>query len=206
MAEFTLTRGLQNIYVAAITEDSATAFTTETPYKLIPAGEMSISVDGDSTSYWFDNTVFATVGREGTSEITISGAGLRAAAIAVLNGKEVDATTGAVLDQGVYGQDNYFAFGAEKNNIDGTSEMFWFLKGTFSIPEENAKTIGEDTDATGTELTFTAIPTTHVFSANNKICKRVVMDTETTEVISTKNWFGQVVTPDNLSTIVQAKS
>ena len=32
------------------------------------------------------------------------------------------------------------------------------------------------------------------------------MDTETTEVISTKNWFGQVVTPDNLSTIVQAKS
>lgn len=84
--------------------------------------------------------------------------------------------------------------------------MFWFLKGTFSVPEENAKTIGEDTDATGTELTYTAIPTTHVFSTNNKICKRVVMDTETTEVISTKNWFGQVVTPDNLSTIVQAKS
>lgn len=201
---FTLKRGLSNVYVAPITVDGEDAYTAGVPTKLIPAGEMSVTVDNEQTPYWFDNTVFATIGREGTSEITISGAGLRAAAIAAITGKEVDTTTGAVLDSGVFGGENYFALGAEKLNIDGTKEFFWFLKGTFAIPDESAKTIGEDTDATGTELTFKAIPTSHKFAGTGDVCKRVVIDTETTVLETGKDWFEQVVTPDNVGTICKA--
>ena len=109
-----------------------------------------------------------------------------------------------MIDNGTFGEIKYFALGAEKLNIDGTSEMFWFMKGSFAIPEENAKTVGEDTDAAGTNLVYTAIPTIHKFAKTNDICKRVVIDTETTKVTAEGNWFAQVVTPDNLATIVAA--
>lgn len=200
---FTLKRGLSNIYVAKVTKDAEDAYTVGTPEKLIPAGEMGVSVDSESTPYYFDNTVFAIISREGGSEITISGAGLRAAAIAKLNNKDVDETTGAVFDSGVMEGESYFALGAEKENIDGTKELFWFMKGTFAIPEETAKTKGEDTDASGTELTYTAVPTVHKFTATGKVCKRVVIDTETTKVKDASDWFEQVVTPDNAGTIVE---
>lgn len=207
MSTFTLKRGLSNIHIAEITADTEEKYETGTPEKLIPAGEMSISVDKDAAQYWFDNTVFATVGREGASEITISGAGLRAAAIAKINGKRVDDETGAVIDSGEWNE-KYFALGAETENIDGTKEFVWFAKGTFAIPDESHKTKGEDTDATGTELTFSAIPTIHLFAdgENKKPCKRVVIDTETTKLKTEQDWFAQVVTPDNLGTIAEKVS
>lgn len=198
---FTLKRGLDEIFVAEVTKDTADEFTTGKPFKLIPAGEMSAAVDGDSTNYWFDNGVFAIVGREGSTEITISGAGMRPADIAKLAGKDVDPDTGAVLDSGAY-TEKYWAFGGRKKNIDGTFEYFWFTKGSFAIPDESAKTEGEDTDATGTELTYTAIQTMHKFEKTGKVCKRVVIDTETSKLTDAADWFAQVVTPDNVGTVV----
>ena len=201
---FTLKRGLDELFVAEVLKDTAEAFTTGDPFKLIPAGEMSIAVDKDATNYWFDNGVFAIVGREGGSEITVSGAGMRPADIAKLTGKTVDAATGAVLDDGMY-TEKYWAFGGRKKNIDGTFEYFWFLKGSFAIPDDAAKTEGEDTDATGTELTYTAIQTVHKF-ANGKACKRVVIDTETTVINAEADWFEQVVTPDNVGSVCDHRS
>lgn len=204
---FTLKRGLNNIYAAEVTADNDESFTTGTPFHLIPAGEMSVSVDNETTEFYFDNTVFATVGREGGSEITITGAGLRAAAKATLNGKYVDPTTGAVLDDGQF-HTKYYALGAEKQNLDGTKELFWFAKGTFKIPDESAKTIDDSTDASGDELTYTAISTVHTFEVDGeaKTHKRVVIDTETTKVKASADWFAQVVTPDNFGDIVEAVS
>lgn len=202
---FTMKRGLDELFVAEITTDTADEFATGTPFKLIPAGEMSTTVDKDSANYWFDNGVFAIVGREGGSEITIAGAGMRPADIAKITGKAVDAETGAVLDDGAY-TEKYWAFGGRKKNIDGTFEYFWFAKGSFAIPDDAAKTEGEDTDATGTELTYTAIQTIHKFEKTGKVCKRVVIDTETTEINEDADWFAQVVTPDNIGTICKKKT
>ena len=202
---FTMKRGLDELVVAEITADTAEAFTTGEPFKLIPAGEMSVTVDKDAANYWFDNGVFAIVGREGGSEITISGAGMRPADIAKLTGKAVDAETGAVLDDGAY-TEKYWAFGGRKKNIDGTYEYFWFAKGSFAIPDDAAKTEGEDTDATGTELTYTAIQTIHKFAKTGAVCKRVIIDTETTEIKDEADWFAQVVTPDNIGEVCAKKT
>lgn len=203
---FTLSRGLSNVVVAQVTADTAETFTTGTPKKLIPAGELSISVDSDLQNYHFDNTVFASVGREGSSELTISGAKIRPADLAEILGKDVDAATGAVMDDGQFTNNNYWALGALMDNIDGTQDYFWFMKGTFAIPDESAKTKGEDTDASGTELTYTAIPTVHVFEETGKTCKRVVADTETSELADNADWFAQVVTPANQATILKTQT
>lgn len=202
--EFKLRRGLKNVFAAEVTNDdnSTTGYTTGTPFHLIPAGTMTRTPSADSSNTWFDDVVFATVGTEGATEISIEGASLRADAVARLLGKDVDPTTGAVIDSGEY-VEKYWAIGGEAEGIDGSSEFFWFLKGTFTAPEESDRTKDDGTDANGMTLTFNAIQTTHVFTESEKVCKRVVIDTTTSEVKSDQSWTAQVVTPDNLSTIVQ---
>ena len=202
--EFKLRRGLKNIYCAEVTNDdnSTTGYTTGTPFHLIPAGTMTRTPSSDSANTWFDDVVFATVGTEGATEIQIEGASLRAGAIAQLLGKDIDSTTGAVIDSGEYAE-KYWAIGGEAEGIDGSIEFFWFLKGTFTAPEESDRTKDESTDANGMTLTFNAIKTTHVFTESENVCKRIVIDTTTTELKANQSWTAQVVTPDNLGTICQ---
>lgn len=202
MEDFVLRRGLENVHVAVVTVDDAGNYTASEPEKLIPAGEMSKTVDSEQTPFYFDNVVFAVIGREGGTEISVTGAGLRAAHRAFISGKDVDETTGAVLDSGQY-KEQYLAVGGESSGHDGTKEYFWFLKGTFAAPDENDKTLDESTDANGTELTYTAISTTHKFAKTNKVCKRVVIDTKTTKLKDAADWFKQVVTPDNIEEICE---
>lgn len=202
--EFVLKRGLKNVFAAEVlTDDNGTdGYTTGTPFHLIPAGTMSRTVDNEKTDVFFDDTVFRTIGKEGATEITIEGAALRPDALARINNKDVDATTGAIIDSGEF-KPKYFAIGGEAENDDGTTELFWFLRGTFSIPEQNDKTIDDTTDYNGMTLVFSAVQTQHIFTLKNKVTKRVVIDTSVTELKTSQDWTAQVVTPDNLGTIVQ---
>ena len=201
---FTLKRGLSNVFAAEVTEDTNEKFTTGTPFHLIPAGEMSRTVDSEKVDIYFDNTVFDSTGKEAATEISITGAALRAPDIAKLLGKEIDATTGAVIDDGDP-HTKYFAVGGEAKNKDGTKELFWFMKGTFAAPELNDKTEDDSTDTNGTTLVFSAVKTQHIFD-NGKRATHVTIDTETTEVTEGKTWTEQVVTPDNLATICTKKA
>ena len=204
---FILKRGLSNVFAAEVTGDDneqTGGYKTGTPFHLIPAGEMSRTVENEKTNVYFDNVVFYQSGMEGATEITISGAALRPADVAKLLGKHVDETTGAVLDTGEY-TEKYYALGGETENSDGTKEYFWFLKGTFAAPEQNDKTKDDTTDTNGMELVFSAIQTQHLFEVGSekKPMKRVVIDTETSDLKTEQDWTAQVVTPENLSTIVQ---
>lgn len=207
---FILKRGLSNVFAAEVTNDDNEengGYKTGTPFHLIPAGEMTRSVENDKANVYYDNVVFYQSGTEGATEVTVSGAALRPADLAKLLGKHVDETTGTVLDTGEY-TEKYFALGGETENTDGTKEFFWFLKGTFAAPEQSDKTKDDSTDTNGMELTFSAIQTQHLFDVGNdkKPLKRVVIDTETTVLKSDQEWTAQVVTPDNLSTVVQKKA
>lgn len=210
MSEFVLKRGLKNVFAAEILTDNnetgaGQGYTTDTPFHLIPAGTMTRTANSEKTDIYYDDTVFATVGKENATDITIEGAALRPDALARINNKEVDSVTGAVVDSGEYNP-KYFALGGEAENLDGTTEMFWFAKGTFAIPEQNDKTKDDTTDTNGMTLVFSAIKTEHIFELKNKPCKRVVIDSSITELKSNQSWTAQVVTPDNLSTICQKKA
>ena len=202
---FVLKRGLKNVYAAEILtddNDDGSGYTTGTPFHLIPAGEMSRTADSEKQDIYYDDSVFATVGREAATEIRITGAALRPDALARINNKDIDETTGAVVDSGEFNP-KYFALGGEAENLDGTSELFWFAKGTFAIPEQADKTKDDTTDTNGITLTYSAVKTQHIFELKNKPCKRVVIDTSVTEVKSGEDWTAQVVTPDNLSDVCQ---
>ena len=210
MGNFVLKRGLKNVYAAEILADdnetgTGHGYEADTPFHLIPAGEMSRTADSEKTDIWYDDVVFATVGKEGSTEISITGAALRPDILARITNKDVDAATGAVIDSGEFAP-KYFALLGEAENLDGSSEMFVFLKGTFAIPEQADKTIDDSTDTNGMTLTFTAIRTTHVFELKNKVAKRVVIDTSITALKQNADWTAQVVTPDNISTYCEKVS
>lgn len=204
MAEikFGLLRGLSEIFIDEI-EDSPEAYTPAgKPEQLIPAGELKITKSVDKTAVYYDNAMYAEIAKEAPSEIEIVGAAIRAAFNAWLEGKRVDSTTGAIIDDGdVHGK--YFAISGKKNYTDGTSEYFWFLKCTFGGAEEATKTEDDSTDAAGMTLPFTAYKTQHKFAALNSGAKVVRIDTAVTALKADATWTAQVVTPDNIGEYTQ---
>lgn len=200
--KFGLLRGLSEIYIDEVT-DSAEAYTPAgKPEQLIPAGELKITKSVDKTQVYFDNALYAEVRKENASEMEIVGAAIRAAFNAWLEGKSIDTTTGAIMDDGE-AHEKYFAISGKKDYTDGTSEYFWFLKCSYGGAEESTKTKDDSTDASGMTLPFTAYKTQFKFTNGNKAAKVVRIDTSTTKIKADASWTKQVVTPDNLSEVTE---
>jgi phi13 family phage major tail protein len=200
--KFGLLRGLSEIYIDEVTDTPEAYTPAGKPEQLIPAGELKITKSVDKTQVYYDNAMFAEIAKEAPSEMEIMGAAIRAAFNAWLEGKRVDSATGAIIDDGE-AHEKYFAISGKKDYTDGTSEYFWFLKCTYGGAEEATKTKDDSTDAAGMSLPFTAYKTQHVFKANNSGAKVVRIDTATTKINADASWTKQVVTPDNLSTVVE---
>lgn len=198
--KFGLLRGLSDIFICEI-EDTEEAYTPKgTPEKLIPAGELTISKSVDKAQTYFDNNLFAEIGKENPSELSVVGAAVRAAFLAWIEGKTVDTATGAILDDGDW-HSKYFAISGKRDYTDGTSEYFWFNKCSFNGAKETGKTADDTTDSAGMTLPFIAYKTTHKF--NCKSSKVVRIDTATTKLLADASWTAQVVTPENLASICE---
>ncbi len=199
--KFGLLRGLSDIYICEI-EDTEEAYTPKgTPEKLIPAGELTISKGTEKAQTYFDNNLYAEVGKENASELSLVGAAVRAAFIAWIEGKTIDAATGAILDDGDW-HSKFYAISGKRDYTDGTSEYFWFNKCSFGGAEETGKTADDTTDSAGMTLPFTAYKTIHKFT-NGKTSKVVKIDTASTKLLVDAVWTAQVVTPDNLATVCE---
>ena len=199
--EFFLRKGLKNVFVAKVIKDDLDEYITGPTFHLMPAGEMTRTVSSDMANTWFDDTVFEAVGSEGTTAIGLTGASLRSPKIAELLGKEVDSVTGAVIDDGEY-HETYWAYGGEAEGKDGSSEKFWFGKGTFTPPEQADSTKDDTTNTNQMTLNFNAIPTKHIFN-NGKKMKKIVISSTDSKVKEGQDWFAQVVTWDNLADVAE---
>lgn len=199
--KFGMLKGLSDIFICEVTDTADEYKMVGDPEQLIPAGEMTISKSVEKTPFYYDNSMWEEVGMEAPSEISLIGAAVRSAFIAWIEGKDIDSTTGAILDDGDW-HNKTFAISGKKDYTDGTSEYFWFLKASFGGAEEATKTKDNTTDANGSTLPFTAHSTVHKF-ADGKHRKVVRIDTASTKLKADASWIEQVVTPDNLGTICE---
>ena len=199
--KFGMLKGLSEIYISEINDTEEAYTEVSAPEQLIPAGEMTIGKSIEKAQYYYDNAMWEEVGQEAPSEMSLIGAAVRAAFLAKIEGKDVDPTTGAILDDGDWHK-KFYAISGKKDYTDGTSEYFWFLKCSFGGAEEASKTKDNTTDASGSTLPFTAYSTLHKF-ADGKHRKVIRIDTATTKITAENNWTAQVVTPDNLSEICE---
>jgi phi13 family phage major tail protein len=202
--------GLANLYYALITKDDSTGYTAGTPKRLSYAAEASGEPKQDSKTQYADNQPFDALYVEGESEYKLKITGLPAETQAEITGRAFDATTGRVYDNG--GTPPYVAFGFEAMKSNGKKRFYWFLKGKFSAPKEEAATKSDKAEPKEQELNYTAIKTIATFNLGTitDSVKRVWGDEDTANFSGT-NWYTQVQVPAvaavsalALSTIVPA--
>ncbi len=192
-------QGFDKLYYSEITKDDATGYEAGTPAILAPAGEIAISTERASAVKYYDNKPFLSLNSEGADEINLTVPILPIALLGRLLGKQVDPTTGALIDSGQI-TTKHFAIGYRLRFTDGSYRYVWRLKGTFRIESEEAKAKDNTTDTNNQELLFTGIATNFEFDmpdSSKAPGKQIVVDARD-GLADVTNWFSAVVTPANV--------
>lgn len=192
-------RGCDMLVYAEVLTDGMSGITFGEAKNLAPIGNYGKSSSASSTTKFYDNAPALSISAEDADTITLLTPVLPLERLADITGKDFDAATGALLDGDKH--EKYFALGVRCKLTDGTYRYIWRLKGTFAVPDENAKTEDNTTDTNNMTLTYTGIKTIYEFAKEGR-SKGVVVDERDGRCSPSKlasDWFSQVVTSDTLS-------
>lgn len=187
--------GLDSLYIAEVTADSASAYTADTPEYLAPAAEASQAPATNAATQYADDQPYDAMSFEGETAINLTITGLPPQMFATLMGRVFDAVSGRVFDN-PGATPPYFALSFRSLKSNGSYRYYQYLKGRFSAPTEETATKADSPDPKTTQLVYTAIPTVYEFDLGdiNAPVKRVFGD-EDTDNFSGTGWFSQVQTP-----------
>ncbi len=197
-------RGVDNLYVAEVTQDDANGYVCGTPIHLAPVAEIGKTTDSASEAHYYDNKAMIVINSESADTITITMAPPELQKLAMIIGKSFDANTGMMVDSPR--QNKYFAIMYRTKGTDGQYRYVSRLKGQFTIPEETSATENDGTDANNTSVTFTGIYTEYEFtkgmfngtSWEKSGAKGIVVDTRY-GLANVSDFFSAVQTPDTIS-------
>ena len=170
-------RGTDELYAALVTKDDnevGGGYVTGTPFKLAPLGSVSKTRESSSTTVYYDNLPAYVINAEGNDTLTLGIPAISLQNLAAITGKDFDAVTGAIFDGD--GNAPEYALGFRVGTEAGKYQWYWFLKGTFAIPDIASNTIDAGTDSQGMTLTYNAISTQHKFTKTTKPCRSIVVD------------------------------
>ena len=193
--------GLDKLYYAVITTDSASAYTAGTPEYLAPAASATQAPTVNTETQYADDQAYDVMTSEGATTITLTVTGVPLETLAEITGKVFDSVNGRMYETNEVAP--YCALGFRALKSNGSYRYYWFLKGTFTMPDENAVTKGESPDPQTQELTFSAIHSVFKFDTGAppaKAVKRVVGDDDVANFDPT-SWFTAVQTPATGSSI-----
>ena len=188
-------RGVDDLYIAEVTEDTKETYTTGTPELLSDFAEISKTVETQKQKKFYNNKPKIVFRVEGDDAITVAIPVLSLEKLAKITGKTIDATTGAFIDDEP--TEKQYALGYRMKKTDGSWRYVWRLKGSFAnVPDEASKTEDDTTDSQGQSIEYAGVYTNHVFTKTSKAAKGVVADDDGKTDVS--SWFTAVVTPDTL--------
>lgn len=195
LSEIVEYRGVEGLVAAEVTLDSSAAYTTGAVFAVAGVAEISKSTDSSNEAHYYDNIPAVVVANTSSDEVTISVSALDLEVLAKLTGQYYDSTIGAIVEG--KRELKYFALGYKTKKTNGDEMYVWRYKGTFNIPDQTNTTENDSTDASGQELVFTGISTTHKFTKTGKGAKAMVIDTAK-NLVDVTNFFASVTTPDSL--------
>lgn len=203
-------RGVSRLVFAPITEtENGTEYGT--PVAIVGVKAISREISADNEDVWADNALyqktfagtsvtrsFETVRLDpaieaqllGQTAVTVSGAGATAV--------KAYATPADASNR------QYFAFGyaLHDGNADQPCEIVWAYRGIVNSISKSSNTIDAGTGSEGQtiEVSFTA-PVNKFTTTGERNLDLLLPVTAATDV---DDWFNQVVTPDNVATIMGA--
>lgn len=186
--------GLDSLYVAAVSEDSATAYTTGATAYLAPAAEASQEPTSNFEIQYADDIPYDVMASEGETKITLSVTNIDLSTLATITGRVFDSASGRMWDN--TGLAPYYALSFRSLKSNGSYRYYQYLKGRFDMPKENMVTKGETPEPQLLELTFTAVQTIYEWNLGSLTdsVKRIVGDSDTLNFSAT-GWFTAVQTP-----------
>jgi phi13 family phage major tail protein len=192
--EFKSSIGLDSLYVATVTADSTSAYTSGTPATLAPAAKASMKPSSSMETQYADDQAYDVMTSEGPTEIEVEVTGIDMAMLAAITGRVFDVASGRLWDNAA--NPPYYALGFRSLKSNGSYRYYWFPKGVFSMPEEEVETKGEKPKPATLKLKYTAIKTIYKWSLGSVTdgVKRVTGDTDATNFVAT-TWFSQVQVP-----------
>ena len=186
--------GLDQIYVAEVTADSASEYTAGTPEILAPAAEISMKPVASQETQYADDQAFDVFSSEAETDLEITLTGVPSEMLAKILGSVFNAASGRVYDNAGVPPYMALAFRAMKSN--GKYRYFWFQKVQFSPPEEGAVTKADKATPKTVKLICKAIKTIYKWNLGTKTdsIKRIYGDEDTTN-FSAATWFSAVQVP-----------
>lgn len=187
--------GLDNLYVALITQDDASGYAAETPQYLAPSAEASQEPESSFEVQYADNQAYDVMTAEGPTKITLNVTGMGLQMLATITGRVYDASKGIMLDNAGAAPFCALMFRSLKSN--NKNRYYCFLKGKFSMPKEEVATLADKPDPKTLQMEFTAIKTVYKWTVNSVTdsFKRIVGDDDATNFTAGPTWFSQVQTP-----------
>lgn len=188
--------GLDKLHYAKITADDAAAYTPGTNSILGPAIAAKPSTESDSTAQYADDSAFDTSSSVGPTTIDVELTNLPLATVADILGVTYNVTNGMLIEgAGMNPPDVALSFRSKKSN--GKYRYFQYLKGKFSMPEEDFATLAAKPEPKPMKIKYTAVNTLHEFTTaagKNETVKVLKVDEDATGADVT-DWFDTVQVP-----------
>jgi phi13 family phage major tail protein len=188
-------RGCSGLVYAEVTQDDAAGYAAGTVKPLAGLAEISKKVKTDSATKYYDNLAAIVINAKGADEVSFTVSKIPLPVLAEITGQHYDDALGA-LSEGADGEPKYFAVGYKLDDTDGDHHYVWRYKGTFAVPDVEAKTRDDGTDASGQTVTYTGVNTMHEFAKGGS-SKALVVDTEA-GLADLGGFFDSVTTIDTL--------
>lgn len=200
--EFRGCRGV--VYAEVLTDDNETegGYKTGDVKPLAPVAEISKSVETSSEAHYYDNVAKIIVDSEGSDTVTFTIAVPTDEVLAEITGRTYDQAKKMFIESPR--KKKTFAVGYIYGEVgEGETEKYvWRLKGTFSIPDENAATKDNGTTGNNMSLVFTGIYTEHQFTNGGGTGTKAqvkAIKVEAGGTITEDGFFKQVYTPDTVA-------
>lgn len=186
--------GLDDLYIAEVTQDDTSGYVADTPEYFSPAAEATVEPAVNRVTQYADDQPYDTISSEGETTISLTVTNIALEMLAKVTGRVFDSVSGRMWDNGGTPPEMALSFRSQKSN--GSYRYYQFLKGRFDMPGEEAATKGDSPDPKTVKITFTAVKTIYEFDLGSidDGVKRVVGDTDTANFSAT-GWFSQVQTP-----------
>lgn len=192
-------RGIRGLVAAEVTTDTLETFECGAPFAVAGVAELSRTTETTSEPHYYDNVPAVVIDSTGSDEVSITASAIPFDVLAKITGQTYDETKGMFVEG--ERQAKYFAIGYITEKTDGTEVFVWRLKGKFNIPDSTHATKDDGAEASGQEIVFTGINTTHKFTAiSNKTAKAVNVDTSVNNVAEA-DFFAEVQTPDSVTAV-----
>lgn len=208
LGEITEYRGVEGLVAAEILIDDNeinTAGPEETPnhgyvtgdvFSIAGVATIARTTENSNETHYYDNMPAIVINSTGADEVTITASAIPFDVLAKITGQNYDDTTGALIEGPR--ESKYFALGYKTKKTNGDEVYVWRYKGQFNIPDSEHSTENDGTDASGQEITYTGIATTHKFTKTGKGAKAINVDLGK-DLADVDKFFDEVTTPDTLT-------